>query len=236
MNPWLIGGAGAALIALLASSASSTSASTDAMVFKDYTWVTSLPAMATTEARPPNPLAAQLPPPPGQAAGTGVWSFFPGGKLLLLTDAHGGGIDPINGGAQKGGITLGIWPNVPPGVDVYAWTPHVGNSPQKIARHQWGMAQINGFYVSYVPFHVQGLGGGHYHWESASGVYPPPPPGQSHSSGHWKMVHPGYIVWLTPATANQSASDTGPQGSSYSFNLGVPPVMAAPASPIQAAA
>ena len=184
----------------------------------------------------PEPARGAAPPPPGQAAGTGVWSFFPGGKMLFSA-GPGSRQDSLNGGAQKGGITVTIWPAVPPGVDIYAWTPKVGNSPQKIARHQWGMAQINGFYVSYIPFHLQALGGGHYHWESSSGHYPPPPPGQhGHGGGHWKMVHPGYIVWLTPATANQSASDAGPQGSSYAFHLGVPPALAAPASPIQAAA
>jgi hypothetical protein len=224
MNPWLIGGGAAALAALFAfGSSASTSASQDSMVFKDYTWVTSLPAVATTEARPPNPLAAELPPPPGQAAGSGTWSFFPAGKLLFAT-GHGGRQDNLNGGAQKGGMTITIWPNVPPGIDVYAWTPHVGNTPAKIAKSQWTKAKVNGFYVSYIPYHVQALGGGHYHWESSSGTYPPPPPGQSHHRGHWKMVHPGYIVWLTPATQNQAASDTGQYGSSYAFNLVPPPV------------
>jgi len=230
MNPWLIGGA-AGLAALFALNASSTSASTDAMVFKDYTWVTSLPAMATTENRPPNPLAAQLPPPPGQQPGSGTWSFFPGGKMLLA--AHGG-VDPIHGGAANGGITLAIWPAVPPGVDVYAWTPATHDTPQRIARNQWTMAQVNGYFVVYTPFHVTALGGGHYRWDALA--VPPPPPGQTHRSGHWKMVHPGYNVWITPATANQAASDTGQYGSLYGFNLAAQPLTTQPLAPAPAIA
>jgi hypothetical protein len=227
MNPWLLAGGGAALLALLAASSSST-ASTDSMVFKDYTWVTSLPAVATTEARPPNPLAAQLPAPPGVTT-PGKWVQYPAGKLLLK---RGGGVDPLLGGASNGGITLGIWPGVPANVDVYAWAPLLNNTPHALQRGQWTMTQINGFYVSSAPFHVEALGGGHFHWDSQLG-YPPPPPGQSHQSGHWKMVHPSYLVWLTPATSNQAASDTGQYGSAYGFNLGaLPTTAAAPSSSI----
>jgi hypothetical protein len=204
MNPWLIGGA--ALLALAAAaSASATSAVQQAMVFRDYAWITLLPSSPTGGGAgittswqgqthgPVSNVAAQLPPPPGQSAASGHWIEYRGG----LTRAVSRGVPQ--------GPWLPVWPNVPAGHSIYQWVPTPGH-----------LQQINGFWT---------VTGG---WQLAAPVHAPagqvlsqmphivfagslpPPPGQTVHSGAWHMVQPGYNVWLTLQNVTSYGPGRGP--------------------------
>ena len=221
MNPLFIGGA-AALVALLAASGSSaaTAASQDQMVFKDYQWVTSLPATVPTapgQAQAtliqlakqghwpvPHPLAAHLPPPPNASASGGNWKHYP------------------NGFEQAGnGFVFPIYKGVPGTVDVYAWVPNFIWHPAQ-GSNVLQVTKVNGYFVTRMPWTVQNTGPSTTRWTSSVG-WPPPPPGGG--TGRWTMVKPDYVVWLTSANTNASATST------YAFNLSgtpIPPPAAAP--------
>jgi hypothetical protein len=225
MNPLLLGGAAAALVALMAASKmGGTSASQDQMIFKDYQWVTSLPstmpavapghslatlvAMAKAGQWPTaNPLSAHLPPPPNVSATGGHWQFYPNGY-----------------GHAPNGFVYPVFSGVPSNIDIYAWRPSSGWNPANPS--VLNVTKVNGYWVTWVPYHVQQVAPGQLRWTSGSGRWPPPPPGEV--AGHWSMVKPGFCVWLNTTNANSATQAT------FGFNLSgaapapIPPPAAAP--------
>lgn len=215
MNPLLLGGA--ALVALLAmSSSSSAAASQSQMVFKDYTWTTTLPAtmpaptgqnvpalIAAANAGQwpaPHPLAVELPAPPNTSATGGRWMHYPLGCQKTSSNA-----------------VLSVFPGCPGTVDVYAWMPNFNwkaSQPNVLP-----ITNINGYTVTNVPWMVTSMSSsspsaaGHVTWGPSNGM-PPPPPGVG--AGVWKMIHPGYCVWLTAANSNSG------ELADVAFNFGSP--------------
>ena len=215
MNPLMIGGA-AVLVALLATgSSASTAASQDQMVFKDYQWVTSLPATlpiapglilstliqaaATGRWPAPSPLATKLPPPPNTSATGGRWAHYPCGYQKAANN-----------------FVFPIFPGVPGTVDIYAWIPSSGWSPTQ--PNVLNVTKINGYWVTWAPYHVSTPAPHQLSWTASAG-WPPPPPGET--TGHWWMAKPGYCVWTTPMNSNSGTQAT------YGFNLGATPAPAA---------
>jgi len=233
MNPWLLAGGAAALLALFAAS-SGTSASTDQMVFKDYAWVTQLPTYTGPGGDPANPLARELPPPPNVTA-PGQWRPFPQGAFVA------GISDPTFHSAKyaPGAPAFEEWPGAAPGVTVWMWVPTIGGVHGSTAN----VTMINGYYVSFeVPWDFAvsaqeaaalGMSQAQIHaFEAATGpisptnrvfwthTWPPPPPGQTSKSGHWIMKHPGYMVWITPQNATKGDPEMAALALSAQFNLG----------------
>lgn len=235
MNPLLIGGGALALLALFAvgGSASGTSASQDQMIFRDYMWITSLPATSA-------PLAANLPAPPGCSFSTGHWVKYPSGTMTYWSG------DKVNIDGTRtqiaqvfGRVNQGESP-VPPGIDIYMWRPNFVWNPSKPSTLQ--LTKINGYWVTQIPWTTKGTAGTGglppivpgvpypIGWQAVS--WPPPPPGETKISGHWHQPKPGYAVWITPANAN--TGDTGQYGSSFGFGLSptvTPPVDPSTAPP-----
>jgi len=206
--PWLVGG-GALLLLLLASqgSAAAAAAAQEQMVFKDYMWLTVLPLGSEQVAQ------QQLPPPPGQAVGSGQWQEYPEG--------YGAGtITHQNADGTTSRLTIWspVFPGIPQGLSVYAWIPTKGT-----------LALINGYYVMHTPSWTyknpqniwaaipNGAGPSinlanmpEYH---NLGAPTAPPPGQLPGSGDWHTPIPGYEVWLTPQNVNAGTLAT------QAFNL-----------------
>ena len=209
MNPYVIGGG--LLVALLAVvSSSSAAASQNHMIFVDYAWITSLPTYVGAGGDLANPAAKSLPPPPGVSA-SGHWVPYPNGWW-------------VQGQDQGSSPSFRVWANVPQGLTVWMWMPSIGTDSHGNAN----VTKINGYYVSFAPWHASvtpddsvahggqpgfdpGGGAGPqpvsplHPWFSvgAGGSVPPPPPGTT-AAGSWVMKHPGYLVWLEPHLANEA--------------------------------
>jgi len=225
MNPWLIGGGAAVLLALLASSSSGGVPGQDAMLFVHYQWVTVLPTYTGPGGDLANPLASQLPPPPGVQS-PGKWIPFPSGYYVPgttnpLLDAQLVGPSsgtPVKTPTQMWGPQLGL--PIAQGVTVWAWLPLIGLD----SRGQANITKINGYWVTVArwswhpvqPSATAPLGNGYAFAVQAQ--KPNPPPGETAQSGFWQMVRPAYAVWLTPT--NQMAP--GVVGADVPFTPGVP--------------
>jgi hypothetical protein len=186
MTPLLL--AGGALVAYLALSGAS-SGGTENMYFRDYAWVTVLPAGLSSVSYDPTKgivggPRTNLPlPAPPNITGPGAWHVFPGGNAI----APDGSIHPV-------------YPNIPNGFDLYMWVPVVTN---------WGgsgntgsVTQINGYFVTTATTDWFDNSPGASFNFGANVAQMPDPPGQS--GGRWMMKHPGYVVYITPTNANES--------------------------------
>jgi hypothetical protein len=214
--PYAIGGI-ILLGLLLASKAAGASSGSGNEVFRDYAWIQILPSVLNTlpsplyiaggggvapGASPPLPGGGgaitnlNLPPPPGAAPGSGNWHVYPNGNAVAYAPNTGGGRVVSNT------VEFTSWPNVPPGYDLYQWIPLIlgpHGTPTK----------LNGYWVATWPWHIVDTGiqpiGMTYAplpWKGMA--LPPPPSGETPSSGKWVMKHPGYLVWLTPSNVNEA--------------------------------
>jgi hypothetical protein len=216
MNPVLLGGA-AVLAYLIASGSTSAGAGNATMYFRDYAWVTFLPAGLSSVAVIPGQDSSTrtnlvLPAPPGVTPSAGAWHVYAGGNMIA-----------------SDGTPITVFPTAA-GTDLYMWVPVVQNWS---ASGSTGSAtQINGYWVTTASWT---LIEGTMDVEVQQGVANiPDPPGES--GGQWLMKHPGYVVYVTPSNANEAdaqalseafsvsaASASGWFGGPSDFGGGMPP-------------
>jgi hypothetical protein len=215
----------AAILAVLGigllSGGSASANGQESMIFKDYQWLILMPSTqgnALSQYFPGtmNPaIVSTLPPPPGQQAGSGQWVEYPGGYQSAIgkygvqsfTNAQGKTVsanNPIAPG-QAGNPIFPVFPDVPQGMSIFAWHP-----TRNVLTVQ------NGYYTMGADWGFVSTGGTRHHFPNTTPVLQnaprfnnpqgpvPPPPGQNSHSGLWKMVVPGYIVWLTPQNTNNA--------------------------------
>jgi len=237
MNPlWIAAAAAAVLFAATSGGSSAADGATQQqMVFRDYAWILYLPAgLSNVQLQKRQSAGApatnlQIPPPPSQAAGSGAWHVYPQGQAFAVNP-------------QSGQVTaFPIWPNCPPGVDVYMWIPILPGGAGGGGGGGGGasVTQVNGYWIATTPWQAfvvppggspqaPGSPPGAMAWTLAPGASaPPPPPGMSTGSGNWIMKHPGYLVWMTPSNGNEADAQLLAAYAQLPFAAAVVPLPAA---------
>jgi hypothetical protein len=195
MNPILYVAAGLLGLYAVAGKSTASAAGTsvqDQMIFRDYAWITLLPD-AHDSGGSYVALVGAMPPPPGVLRKSGNWTVYAGGQAKTT----GGN-----------GVPFQEWPNVPQGQMILMWCPTAGTLMQSCGYFlygthcKWERTKDGGHAGS---GHDTKYGAWKKYAQAGLICYaienPPPPPGQTSSTGSWHLAHPGLLVWLTPTNA-----------------------------------
>jgi len=210
------------------------------MSFQLFQWVTLIPSTV------PDPIIGwNIPPPPGVTPGVGIWDKFGAGfEGFLTAGIPANVVAALNAAAAAKGLKPGpggslamMWAGVPAGYAAWAFRP-ADNT----------LLEVNGYWCYGCPdvqigpphpgqaLNPNAVGGLVGLYLDPSKV-PPPPPGETPTSGGWAIKHPRLLVWRRglgqpPAPDNDSDLTVHPYNvGTYSTLMGTTPPPAGVTTP-----